>query len=139
MILFRDLVKFLACLSAVIVFIITYGSKTVDLFVSWGIISVADGKITIVPFANYMWYILGLSVLIVALLCLMGYKYFTEGLSFGVWPYFLMWLAYVLLVVYGLAKPVPWYGLAFGLFGLFVLFWIMFRAIFPPDFSKSKA
>jgi len=54
MILFRDLVKFIAYSSAVIVFIITYGSNTVELFVKWEIISLADGKITVIPLANYL-------------------------------------------------------------------------------------
>jgi len=54
MILFRDLVKFIAYSSAMIVFIITYGSNTVELFVKWEIISLADGKITVIPLANYL-------------------------------------------------------------------------------------
>lgn len=137
MILFRDLAKFLFYCSAVITFIITLGTDTVDLFVKWEIISLSEGKIVIVPFANLFWYILGMGTLIVGALCFMGYKYFVYGASYGIWSYFLMWLAYVLMVAYALAKPVPWYGLAIGLFALFFLFWVLIRAAFPPDFKTS--
>jgi len=49
-----------------------------------------------------------------------------------------MWLAYVLMVAFALAKPVPWYGLAFGFFALLFLFWILMRVVFPPDLKTQK-
>jgi len=48
-----------------------------------------------------------------------------------------MWLAYVLMVAFVLAKPVP-YGLAFGFFALLFLFWILMRVVFPPDLKTQK-
>ncbi len=139
MILFRDLVKSLVGLSAIMAYIIMYGSQTVDLFVNWGIISVANGKITIVPFVNYKWYIFGVSTMTGAAMGFISYKYFTRGLSYGMWPYILLWLGFVSLIAFELSKPVPWYGLALGFFGLFALFHFMFIAIIPSNSSKSKA
>lgn len=135
--LFRDFIKFIAYTSAVITFILTLGSDTVDLFVKWGIISLADGKITIVPLANNYYYLLAGCVVVIGVLLFMGYKNFFHGDDFGAWLYFFMWLAFVVMIAFMLAEPVPWYGLALGVFTLFLLFWVLFHAVFPSRLINS--
>lgn len=135
--LFRDFIKFLAYASAVITFILTLGSDTVDLFVKWNIISLADGKITVIPLASNYYYLLAACVIVIGTLLFMGYKSFFYGNDFGAWLYFLMWLAYVVMITLMLAKPMPWYGLALGIFALFFLFWILFHALFPSRLINS--
>lgn len=128
--MFRDFKKFIAYTAAAITFIITLGQQTIDLFKQWGIISITqEYSIIIIPFADAIWYIGGAAVLCFFIYCALIYKVLFKGDEHILWNLFFAWLSFVLMIVLALAKPVPWYGLSFGLFCLFFLFRLFIRHV----------
>lgn len=128
--MFRDLKKFIAYTAAAITFIITLGPQTVELFKQWGIISITqDYSIIIIPFMNAVWYIGGAAVLSFFIYCTLIYRSLFKGDEHILWNLFFAWLSFVFMIAFALAKPVPWYGLSFGLFSLFCLFWLFVRQV----------
>lgn len=126
----KDLKKFLTYSSAIITFILMLGSGAVNLFVNWNIISVAsDGTIIIVPLVKSFWYITGATILSFSIYCFLAYKFFFDQYRYIFWTLFFGWLSLVLTILWQLAKPVPWYGLALGFFCLFALFWLFIRQV----------
>jgi len=129
----RDLRTTIISISGIFAFIIAFGDQSKDLLINNHIISISGEGISITFFDDVIWYVRGILILSGIVYFFLGYKYFKSfftGDSNYTWPIlFSGWLVLLLMIVHELTTPVPWYGFAFGLFCIFLMFWILVRTV----------
>lgn len=134
MTLIRHLFATIACLAALL-YILDFGIQYKDLLINSHIISISGEGISITFFDDVIWYVRGILILSGIIYFFLCYKYFksffTGDSNYNyTWPIlFSGWLAILLMTVHELTTPVPWYGFVFGLFFIFLMFWIFFRTV----------